>query len=73
MKSVEFRVCYRLIIIIHLYLLSWHERNETDYWLTILYHSKLIDDIGYESMKIDNDEIIKLLVSSIKTMKKKSK
>ena len=49
------------------------EANETDYWLTILYHSELIDDIGYESMKIDNDEIIKILVSSIKTMKKKSK
>ena len=47
------------------------EAGETEYWLGRLYKSGKIDKRGYESMKSDNTEIVKMLVASIKTMKKK--
>ena len=47
------------------------EANETDYWLERLFNSGYIDQKGYLSMKNDNTEIIKMLVSSIKTVKNK--
>ena len=47
------------------------EAGETEYWLKSIYSSGLIDEKGYESMIIDNTEIIKMLVASIKTMKNK--
>ena len=48
------------------------EANETDYWLKNLYSVHYIDDIGFNSLQEDNEEIIKILVSSIKTMKRKT-
>ncbi len=47
------------------------EANETDYWIENLYKGKYINEKEYESIHHDVDEIIKLLVSSIKTCKKK--
>ena len=47
------------------------EANETEYWLKNLYAAKLLDDYGFQSLQKDNEEIIKMLVSSIKTMKQK--
>lgn len=47
------------------------EAGETEYWLGRLYHSEKIDKNGYESLLSDNTEIIKMLVTSIKTMKEK--
>ena len=47
------------------------EANETEYWLKNLHSAKLIEDKGYLSLQKDNEEIIKILVSSIKTMKQK--
>ena len=47
------------------------EAGETEYWLGCLYHSGKIDKNGYESLLSDNTEIIKMLVTSIKTMKEK--
>ena len=47
------------------------ESSETEYWLGLLYKSSCIDESGYKSMKSDNTEIIKMLTSSIKTMKSK--
>jgi four helix bundle protein len=46
------------------------EANETEYWLNRLYHAHYIDEKGFHSMKNDNDELIKMLVCSIKTTKK---
>ena len=43
------------------------EANETEYWLTRLYHAGYIDNKGYISIKNDNDELIRMLVCSIKT------
>ena len=45
------------------------EANETEYWLSRLYQAEYIDERGFTSMKHDNDELIKMLVSSIKTVK----
>lgn len=46
------------------------EANETLYWLTLLYESEYLNDKMYESILPDIEELIKLLVSSIKTLKK---
>ena len=45
------------------------EANETIYWLNLLKDSQYINDIMFKSIKNDNEELIKLLVSSIKTAK----
>lgn len=47
------------------------EAEETDYWLKCLYTGEYIDRNGFISMSKDCEEIIRLLVSSIKTMKQK--
>ena len=47
------------------------EAGETEYWLGSIYNAGLIDKRGYDSMVTDNNEITKMLVSSIKTMKNK--
>ena len=47
------------------------EANETEYWLNTLYQGKYIDENGFQSMFNDNEEIIKILVKSIKTIKKR--
>jgi four helix bundle protein len=47
------------------------EANETEYWLDRLYNSGYINQKGYESMKHDCTEIIKMPVCSIKTIKKR--
>jgi four helix bundle protein len=47
------------------------EANETRYWLGILHEMKYLNDEIYSSMLIDNEELIKLLVSIIKSCKNK--
>lgn len=46
------------------------EANETEFWLKSLYQGGLIDEKGFQSMFDDNEEIIKILVKSIKTVKR---
>ena len=46
------------------------EANETMNWLNLLHDTGYLDDKGFESMANDCDEVIALLVSSIKTIKK---
>ena len=46
------------------------EANETLYWLSLLKDTGYIDEKMFESIKPDNEELIRLLVSSIKTAKK---
>ena len=48
------------------------EANETAYWIENLYKGQYISEKEYESIQHDNEEIIKLLVSSIKTCKKRA-
>ena len=45
------------------------EAGETDYWLEVIHSTAYLTDTEYESMKKDNDELIKLLNSIIKTTK----
>ena len=45
------------------------EAGETDYWLEVLLSAEYLTEIEYKSMKKDNDELIKILTSIIKTTK----
>lgn len=45
------------------------EANETKYWLLLLSETEYITPAEYESVKKDNEELLKLLVASIKTAK----
>ena len=46
------------------------EASETSYWLTVLLRTDLLENGAYDSLKSDLDEIIRILISSIKTTKK---
>ena len=48
------------------------EANETEFWLKSLYQGEYIGEKGFQSMFNDNEELIKILVKSIKTAKNKS-
>ena len=49
------------------------EANESRYWIELLKDSGYIDKTSFESIYVDIEELIKLLVSSIKTVKKGEK
>ena len=48
------------------------EAGETDYWLEVLYSAEYLIEIEYKSLKNDNDELIKMLSSIVKTTKENS-
>ena len=48
------------------------ECNETVYWLNLLYDTRFISEKEYESMAIDSKELLALLISSLKTAKKRN-
>ena len=48
------------------------EANETEFWLKNLLYGDYITKSQYASMMEDNEEIIKILVKSIKTLKTKA-
>jgi four helix bundle protein len=50
--------------------ISLKEANETLYWLSLLRDSDYINEVMFDSIKKDNEELIRLLVSSIKTAKR---
>ena len=45
------------------------EACETEYWLELLLETEYISKEQFESLSADNDELIKILVSIIKTSK----
>ena len=45
------------------------EANETEYWLMLLKDSEYFDEKTYDSIHQDCDELIRLLVSIVKTTK----
>ncbi len=53
--------------------ISLKEASESSYWLKILSETQFLDEKMYMSLKEDIDEIIRLLISSIKTTKNKVK
>ena len=48
------------------------ECNETIYWLNLLHYTDFISDIEFESIAKDSKELLALLISSIKTAKKRN-
>ncbi len=52
---------------------SLKEANETDYWLNLLRDTGYIDEVMFSSLMADCKEILRLLISSIKTAKKNIK
>jgi four helix bundle protein len=54
---------------IHKLSISLKEANETDYWLELLFQSEYINESEYDSVKNNISELLKLLVSIIKTSK----
>ncbi len=54
---------------IHKMSIALKEANETDYWIELLFHSKIISQLEFEAIKPDIIELIKLLISIIKTSK----
>lgn len=56
---------------IHKLNIGLKEANETKYWLELLFATKIIEEKLFQSVNIDCEEILKLLVTSIKTLKTK--
>ena len=56
---------------VHKLQIALKEANETDYWLDLLIESNLIEQKLYDSIKLDCNEILKLLTAIIKTTKNK--
>lgn len=54
---------------IHKLSIPLKEANETGYWLCLLNKAGYIDGSSYESIKKDCDEIMAILIASIKTAK----
>jgi len=54
------------------FTIALKEASETDYWIRLLHASGYIDDTMYRSLYKDLDEILRLLVSSTKTIKQSS-
>jgi four helix bundle protein len=48
------------------------ESNETDYWLSLLKDTNYIDSKTYNALFSLNQELIKMLITTINTMKSKS-
>ena len=49
------------------------EANETEYWISLLKDSNYLDSETSKTLIFANKELIKMLVSTINTMKSKSK
>lgn len=53
--------------------ISLKEANEAKYWLDILFATDFINRKMYESINKDCEELLKLLIASLKTTKKRLK
>lgn len=49
--------------------ISYKEANESFYWIKLLHRTHYINDVEFESFKLNIEEIIKLLTSIIKSSK----
>lgn len=56
---------------IHKMSIALKEANETLYWLELFYQSDYITDQSFASIQPDSEELVKLLVSIVKTSKGK--
>ena len=53
------------------YSIALKEANETLYWIKIMIKSELVSKSRFQNMMQENDEIIRVLVSSINKLKEK--
>lgn len=51
--------------------IAYKEADETDYWMNLLHDNGYLNDEQFHSLNIDNDRILKVLTSIVKTMKQK--
>jgi four helix bundle protein len=58
---------------IHKLNISLKETDETQYWLELLYETEFITKKMFDSINADDEELIKILVSSVKTTKENLK
>lgn len=49
------------------------EAGETDYWLDVIHSAEYFTEQEFDSLKADNDELLKLLTSIIKSTKDNDK
>jgi four helix bundle protein len=57
---------------IHKLSIALKEANESDYWIDLLYDTNYLDNKRFKELKGDVIELIKLLVSSVKSLKNKT-
>jgi four helix bundle protein len=58
---------------IHKFSIALKEANETEYWLMLLHDTEYIDDKAFTSISVDCQELIKMLISIIKSSKDNNK
>lgn len=56
---------------IHKMAIAQKEANETDYWIELLFQSKYLEQIQYQSIVSDVNELNKIIASIIITSKEK--
>ncbi|MDI9536129.1 MAG: four helix bundle protein [Bacteroidota bacterium] len=56
---------------LHKLSIALKEANETDYWIDLLHYANYLTEKEFLDLKKDINEILKLLVAIIKTMKEK--
>ena len=56
---------------IHKLSIALKEANETEYWIELLFRSSYLNQEEYNSIKPDISEILKILISIIKSSKTK--
>ena len=56
---------------VHKLSIALKEANETEYWLLLLNKTDYLSDNQFESVQTDIDELIKLLVSIVKSSKQR--
>jgi four helix bundle protein len=54
---------------IHKLAIALKEANETDYWIELLYQSEYLEEKSYQSIHVDINELLSLLISIIKKTK----
>jgi len=58
---------------IHKWAIAQKEANESDYWVELLFQSEYLNEIQYQSLKLDIVEINKILASIIISTKQNLK
>jgi four helix bundle protein len=56
---------------IHKMSIALKEANESEYWLELIYQSQLLEKKGFDSLKQDIVELLKLLTTIIKSSKQR--